>query len=138
MELFNDLSAFERHSGQARTLDSDEVTVLSEGIEMLVRMLSPFAPHLANELWEKIGGEGLLEDQLWPEADEAVAAEESIHLIVQVKGKKRGELSIPVGMDEESIKAAALALPNVAKFVGDAPPRLVKYVPGRLVTIVPG
>ena len=138
MELFNDISAFERDSGRSRDLTPDEASVLSEGIEMLVRMLSPFAPHLANELWEKIGGEGLLEDQLWPEADEAVAAEESIHLIVQVKGKKRGELSIPVGMDEESIKAAALALPNVAKFVGDAPPRLVKYVPGRLVTIVPG
>ena len=70
--------------------------------------------------------------------DESVAAEDSIQLIVQVKGKKRGDLVVPVGMDEEAIKAAALALPNVQKFVGDAPPRFVKYVPGRLVTIVPG
>jgi len=138
MELFNDLSAFERTDGQARVLDEGDSAVMAEAVEMLVRMLSPFAPHIANELWQTIGGEGLLEDQAWPEADDEVAAEASIQLIVQVKGKKRGELSVPVGMDEEAIKAAALALPNVAKFVGEAPPRLVKYVPGRLVTIVPG
>jgi leucyl-tRNA synthetase len=137
MELLNDLSAFERSSGNPRDLDGAEQAVMAEAVSMLVRMLSPFAPHMANELWQKIGGEGLLEDQPWPEFDESVAAEDSMNLAVQVKGKKRGELVVPVDMDEESIKAAALALPNVQKFVGDRPPRLVKYIPGRLVTIVP-
>jgi leucyl-tRNA synthetase len=137
MELLNDLSAFERSGGNPRDLDGAEQAVMAEAVLMLVRMLSPFAPHMANELWQKIGGEGLLEDQPWPEFDESVAAEDSMNLAVQVKGKKRGELVVPVDMDEESIKAAALALPNVQKFVGDRPPRLVKYIPGRLVTIVP-
>ena len=138
MELFNDLSSFERDGGQPRELSGGDLAAAAEAGFTLVRMLSPFAPHIANELWLKLGGAGLLEDQAWPEADESVAAEDSIQLIVQVKGKKRGDLVVPVGMDEEAIKAAALALPNVQKFVGDAPPRFVKYVPGRLVTIVPG
>ena len=138
MELLNDLSSFERSDGAPRDLDAGDQAALAEAVMMLVRMLSPFAPHMADELWEQVGGQNLLEDQPWPDFDPSVAAEDSMNLAVQVKGKKRGELSVPVGLDEEAIKAAALALPNVQKFLGDAPPRLVKYIPGRLVTIVPG
>ena len=63
---------------------------------------------------------------------------QAMTLVVQVKGKKRGELVLPVDASEADIKAAALALPNVQRFVGDVPPRMVKYVAGRLVAIVPG
>ena len=59
-------------------------------------------------------------------------------LVVQVKGKKRGELRFPVDASEDDIKAAALALPNVQRHLGTLPPRMVKYIPGRLVAIVPG
>jgi leucyl-tRNA synthetase len=58
--------------------------------------------------------------------------------VVQVKGKKRAEMVFPVQAEEEEIKAAALAHPNVQRFLGEQPPRMVKYIPGRLVAIVPG
>ena len=139
MELLNAIMSFDRDAnGKLRDLNEDEWTVLREAVESLLRLLSPFAPHLADELWQAIGHAELLEDQAWPEASAEVASSETMTLVIQVKGKKRGSLEVATDASEEDIKQAALALPNVQKFVGDAPPRLVKYIPGRLVTIVPG
>jgi len=138
MELLNALVAFHSTKGVPRELSPAEAAVFAEGVQALLALLSPFAPHAADELWEIIGGEGILEDRPWPTSDSAIAAARTMTLVVQVKGKKRGELSLPVDADEEEIKAAALALPNVQRFLGAVPPRMVKYVPGRLVAIVPG
>ncbi len=138
MELLNHLVSFHSTEGAPRPLDAAESAVFAEGVQVLLALLSPFAPHLADELWQESGGEGLLEDCSWPSSDPEVAASETMTLVIQVKGKKRGELVLPVDAAEEDIKAAALALPNVQRYVGDVPPRMVKYVAGRLVAIVPG
>ena len=138
MELLNSLVSFHASEGVLRDLSPAEASVFGEGVRVLLMLLSPFAPHLSDELWQLIGGEGLLEERSWPESDPEVAASSTMTVVVQVKGKKRAEVSFPVNASEDDIKAAALAHPNVQRFLGDQPPRMVKYVPGRLVAIVPG
>ena len=138
MELLNALAAFDAHKGQPRLLQEEQVATLAFAVRTLLQLLSPFAPHLADELWQRLGHEGLIEDVPWPEADATKLIDDTITVAVQVKGKLRATLEIAVDADQQSVEAAALALPNVAKWLGDAPPRRVIYVKGRLVNIVPG
>lgn len=138
MELINALYAFESHQGAAKDLSEDELGVLGFAVRTLLQLLSPFAPHLADELWERLGHDRLLEDVSWPEADAALLVEDTITLAVQVKGKLRGTLEIAADASQEDIEAGAMALPKVAKYLGDNPPRRVIYVKGRLVNIIPG
>ncbi len=138
MELLNSLVSFHTHEGTLRDLSIAEAAVFSEGVQVLLTLLSPFAPHVSDELWQLTGGEGILENRSWPESDPEIAASSIMTVVVQVKGKKRAEVSFSVDASEDDIKAAALAHPNVQRFLGDQPPRMVKYVPGRLVAIVPG
>ncbi len=138
MELLNGLSAFHTTNGVPRDLNEGDAAVFVEGVQVLLMLLSPFAPHLSDELWSMFPGDKLLEDSPWPNSDPAVAAARTMTVVVQVKGKKRAEISFAVDASEEEIKAAALVHPKVVRFLGDAPPRMVKYVPGRLVAIVPG
>jgi leucyl-tRNA synthetase len=138
MELVNDAYRFEASEADAIAQEGVEAAVLALALDTIVRLLSPFAPHIAHELWQRMGGTELLEDVPWPEHDPAMLAVETITLAVQVKGKRRGEVTVPVDADAAAIEAAARALPNVAKFVGDAPPRRVIVVPGRLINIIPG
>ncbi len=136
MELVNDAYRFEAAADLGPgTSDS---AVLAEALDIVVRLLSPFAPHMADELWERLGRSGLVEDVPWPEADPAMLVVDTITLAVQVKGKRRAEVTVPADADNAAIEAAARAIPNVAKFVGDAEPRRVIVVPGRLINIIPG
>ena len=107
-----------------------------EGVASFLRMLSPFAPHLAEELWRRLGEESDLALQPWPEPDASLLVEDTITLAVQVNGKRRDEVQVPADADEEAVKAAALAAENVARHVGDQTPKKVIVVPGRLVNIV--
>ena len=134
MELVNTIYKFEAAHEDA--LEGETLAVLAEAVDTVLRLLSPFAPHLTNELWERLGRDGLLEDVAWPEADADVAAEDAIEIVVQIKGKKRASVQVPANASKESIEAAALEAG--AKWMGDAPPRRVIYVPGRLVNIIPG
>ena len=131
MELTNALSSFAPREGA-------DGAAFAEGATALVRLLSPFAPHIANELWGHVGGEGLLENQPWPASDPDVAAVSEVTIVVMVQGKRRDEIQLPADVTEEVAVAAALAREKVQKWVGDKPPRFVKYVPGRVVNIVPG
>ncbi|MFL5463443.1 MAG: leucine--tRNA ligase [Gemmatimonadaceae bacterium] len=101
----------------------------------LIPLVSPFAPHIAEELWEQTGGTGSVFDSAWPSFDPALAAEDSIELVVQVNGKTRGKISVARDITETDAVVAALADPTVAKFVGGSP-RKVVFVPGRLLNIV--
>ncbi len=103
---------------------------------MVLRLLSPFAPHFTNELWAQLGRTTVLEDVPWPGVDADAVVEDTIAIVVQVKGKKRGSIEVPADADSATIEAAALAY--VAKWIGEAPPRRVIYVPGRLVNVIPG
>jgi leucyl-tRNA synthetase len=101
----------------------------------LIPLVSPFAPHIAEELWEQTGGTGSVFDAAWPSFDAALAAEDTIELVVQVNGKVRSRVMVARDISEEAAVVAALADPTVARFVGGAPKKII-FVPGRLLNIV--
>ena len=104
-------------------------------VEPLVQLAAPFAPHLAEELWERLGHAQSIFASRWPAYIEALAREDTIELAVQVNGKLRGTVSVPREVDQEVALQSALAQPQIEKFVTGAP-RKVVFVPGRLLNIV--
>lgn len=107
-----------------------------EGASMLARCLVPFMPHLAEECWAMIDGEGLCSAASWPEIDEALLVEDSVTLPIQVNGKRRAEISVAKTASKDEVEAAALALPALQSFVADKDIKKVIVVPGRIVNIV--
>ena len=107
-----------------------------ESAEAFVLMLSPMAPHLAEELWSLLDHDDSLAYAPWPVADERVLVADTISLVVQHNGKKRGEIEVAADADDATIEAAALAVENVQKSLGGRDPKKVIVVPGRLVNIV--
>jgi leucyl-tRNA synthetase len=101
----------------------------------MIPLVSPFAPHLAEELWEQTGGEGSVFDAGWPAFDPALAAEDHIELVVQVNGKVRAKINVPAGIDQTAAVTAAMADATVARFAVGQPKKIV-FVPGRLLNIV--
>jgi leucyl-tRNA synthetase len=104
--------------------------------ESFVLLLSPFAPHLAEELWWHLGHAESLAREAWPQADPALLAGDTLTLAVQVNGKRRAEIRVPADADEAAIREAAMAEPNVERHLGGREPKKVILVPGRLVNIV--
>ncbi len=129
MELLNAVNRLEDASEQGRA-------VIQEALEFAVLMLAPVVPHATQALWQALGHPGLLVDARWPTADEAALQQESVEIVVQVNGKLRGKVSLPVGSGEAEARAAALADEAVARFIGDKVVRKFIYVPGRLVNVV--
>ncbi len=105
--------------------------------ESFLCLLSPLAPHLAEELWQLLGHRTSIAHARWPELDESLLVEDEVEIAVQVKGKMRARVSLAPDASQAAALAAALALPNVKRHVGDGEPRRVIYVPGRLLNIVP-
>ena len=105
-------------------------------VEPLTLMLAPLAPHLAEELWSKLGHEQSLAWAAFPEADPALLAEDQIEIPVQVGGKVRTVLSVAAGIGPDDLEAAAVAEPKVVEAIAGRPVRRVIVVPGRLVNIV--
>ena len=106
-------------------------------VHVLVKLLNPLAPHMCEEMWQRLGDGGMLADVLWPEYDAAAAAVPEVTLVVQVAGKVRDRLTVPVGTSEEKALEAALASDRVrAAFDGRRPSKVV-YVPDRLINLVP-
>lgn len=110
--------------------------VLREALETTVRLLAPFVPHIAEELWARLGHAGGLEAAGWPQWDDAALVEEEKTIVVQVNGKVRGKVTVVADADDEVTRQAALADANVARFLEDKTVRKVVVVPGRLVNIV--
>jgi leucyl-tRNA synthetase len=107
-------------------------------VEDLVVILAPFAPHFAEECWERLGHGASVFEEEWPEWDEALTVEESVEVAVQVSGKTRSKIVVRRGSGEELVTAAALADPTTRRFLGDKPVRKTIYVPDRLVNLVVG
>ncbi|MEM6707054.1 MAG: class I tRNA ligase family protein, partial [Acidobacteriota bacterium] len=107
-----------------------------ETVSAFVRVLSPWAPHLAEELWQRLGHDGLACQQDWPEVDESLLVDDTISLVVQVNGKKRDELSVSKDTSKDELESLALASEKAQKFIEGKEPRKVIVVPGRLVNIV--
>jgi leucyl-tRNA synthetase len=106
-------------------------------VEPLLVMLAPYAPHLAEELWERLGHTGRsIFDERWPAADERLAAEGDVEVAIQVNGKLRGRLRLPRGAAQNDVVARAMADGAVQRFVDGKPVRKVVYVPDRLINLV--
>jgi leucyl-tRNA synthetase len=110
--------------------------VLREGLETLARLLGPMMPHLAEEMWQELGGSGLLAEQPWPSFDPDLTRDEQVTLAVQVNGKLRATLEVPRDTAADTVEHAALALPQVARWLDGHLPRKVIVVPNRIVNIV--
>lgn len=115
---------------------ADKAPVPREGIEALVLLLSPFAPHLCEELWHRLGHTDSLAYHPWPSWDEALCKEDVVEIGVQVNGKLRGRITLAADASEEEARAAVLAEPNVTVHVGDKPVRKFVYVPGKIANII--
>ena len=109
----------------------------ADAIGALAKMLSPFAPHLAEEIWHALGHETSLATQAWPEADPALLVEDTFTLVIQVSGKRRGEIEAPKNASKDELEALARTHEAVAKRLeGGVEPKRVIVVPGRLVNFV--
>ena len=117
-------------------LTKDASKVSQENVEILLQLLAPFAPHIANELYEQMGARESIDTVGWPEYDEKYLVSDEITIAVQVNGKLRGEVTVATDASEDEIKTAALAIENVAAHLGDKKPARIIYVPGKILNVV--
>ncbi|MDM7461719.1 MAG: leucine--tRNA ligase [bacterium] len=135
MEWFNDLEAYWKRVNHSPCC-ADAMAVVSEAVECFILALSPFAPHIADELWEQYGFEGFTLQQRFPDYDEALARAEAFELVIQVNGKVRDKLIVPADISREAMERLALESPRVQAHLQGKPPRKVIVVPGKLVNVV--
>jgi len=129
MELLNAVQRFADTSPQGRA-------VRHEALGLAVLILSPITPHVCHALWLALGHVTPPIDERWPVPDAQALATDTHAIVVQVNGKLRGHISVPVSADDAALRAAALADDNVRKFIADRPVRRVIIVPGKLVNLV--
>ncbi len=108
----------------------------AEALGILIRAIAPFMPHLAEECWKTLGGEGLCYHAPWPVADEALLVEDTVTLPLQVNGKRRGEISVPADISKEDAEKLAMEDPAVQRAIDGLTVRKVIVVPGRIINIV--
>ncbi len=130
MELANAMQDYLQSSGSR---DSG----WDSAVQALVKLLNPIAPHVSEEMWERMGGQGMLADAAWPEFDAEAAAEPEVVVVVQVAGKLRARLTMASGSSEDQVLTAALAEPKVKAALNGAKPSKVIFVPDRLINLVP-
>ena len=99
-------------------------------------MLCPFAPHLCEEMWEALGGEGYCSLAAWPTYDEAKTVDSSVEIALQVNGKLKGTLEIPMGADKDTVLASVKAVPAIAALIDGKTVVKEIYVPNKLANIV--
>lgn len=131
MELVNALYAYKE---AAKELNAG---LIYEAISDLIKMMSPFVPHITEELWRgAIDADSSVHEQSWPECDEEALKVDNVEIVLQVNGKVRGRLTVPAEATKEELEKIAMADANVQAHIGDATVRKVICVPGRLVNIV--
>ena len=134
-ELANAVSEFDAgNSGNSG--DPGERWALREALESLVRLIGPMMPHLAEELWRMLGHETLLVDQDWPEADSELLVDDTVTVAVQVNGKLRATIELPVDAEDQAAQDQALAQPAVQRAMGERAARKIIVVRNRVVNIV--
>jgi leucyl-tRNA synthetase len=131
MELVNEITAFEPKT-------EEDWTTLKFSIEQVILLLSPFSPHIAEELWEETGNTPSVFDRQWPAWDEEAAKEETIELVVQVNGKVRSKMMIPAGTPDDEMQKLALEDKKIRESIGGREIKKVIVVRGKLVNIVIG
>jgi leucyl-tRNA synthetase len=131
MELVNELYDY-----AAKGVAGDKLSVVKSALETLALLIAPFAPHFAEELWEGLGHAPSIAAMAWPAYDVEALRETEIVLVVQVNGKVRSKLTLPAGLPNKEIEAAALADPKVKEYIDGKPPKKVLVVQGKLVNVV--
>jgi leucyl-tRNA synthetase len=129
MELMNALGRAEDRSAQGRA-------IMHEALEAVVLMLAPITPHVCHVLWRELGHAEDVIDARWPEHDPGALVQHSVEIVVQVNGKLRGRVSVAADASREAIEQAALAEPNVQRFVEGQAVKKIVIVPGKLVNVV--
>jgi len=132
MELVNAIYAVNRPAAENKTA----LAVIREALEAAVLLLAPIVPHMTEELWQMLGHETSVADVAWPKFDPAIASEEAMTIVVQINGKLRSRLTVPVDENAEKIKADALADEKIVALTKNAKIVKVIYVPKKLVNIV--
>ena len=123
--------------GAARqALDGADRWALREGLEMLVRLIAPMMPHLAEELWRLLGHDGFILREAWPEAQQALLVQDRLTIAIQINGRTRDTLDVPADADKAEIETLALAHERVQVHIAGKTVRRVIVVPGRIVNIV--
>ncbi|WP_397543571.1 leucine--tRNA ligase [Roseovarius salis] len=107
-----------------------------QAVTALVQLMAPMTPHLSEELWHRLGHEGLVATAPWPVADESKLVDETITLPIQINGKRRAEIHVPKDMDKAEVEKAALAHDAVIRSLDGAQPKKIIVVPGRIVNVV--
>jgi leucyl-tRNA synthetase len=130
------LMEFTNYLGKVQDGGTVGVSLWNEGVADLLLLLAPTAPHLTEELWEMTGHTYSVHNQSWPKWDEELAKEEEITLVIQVNGKIRDKVNVPVSITEAEAKELALSSERVKTYVKDNNVAKVIYVPQRLVNIV--
>jgi leucyl-tRNA synthetase len=136
MELVNDLYAFGEKVQKAKASRPQSLSAIREAIEALIVMISPFAPHTAEELWEMTGHSGGIDKTQWPSFDEEVARAEEIVIVVQVNGRVRGRLTVGVDTPESELRERALADAGVRPHIAGKTIKSVVVVKGKLINVV--
>jgi leucyl-tRNA synthetase len=133
-ELSNALAKFQQ------TLDggasAPQLAALEDGVLRLVQLVAPMMPHLAETCWVELGKSGLVADALWPSVDRAYLVDSAVVIAVQVNGKRRGEITVPVGAAKDLVEKEALSLEAVARMLEGQTPKKVIIVPDRIVNVV--
>ena len=134
MELVNTLYQLKRPESS----DTIALSAVREALEAAIVLLTPIVPHITEELWQLLGHNHLVSDVSWPEFDSAIASEEEMTIVVQINGKLRSRMTVPVDEREEIIKADALADEKIKSMTAGMQIKKVIYVPKKLVNIVVG
>ncbi|MGF7171244.1 leucyl-tRNA synthetase [Sphingobium xanthum] len=108
----------------------------AEAIRAMALLVAPMTPHLSEEAWAEMGGEGLVADAMWPSVDPALLVDDEVTIAVQVQGKLRDTLIVPKGTDKATLESLALAAPGVVRTLDGATPKKIIVVPDRLVNLV--
>ena len=119
-----------------KTPNIARIGALRDGIEQLIVMISPFMPHLAETCWRQLGKKNLVADALWPKIDETLLVKQTTILPVQINGKRRGEIEVPVDAQNTMIESKALSLAAVSRILDGRPPKKLIIVPNRIVNVV--
>ena len=136
MEFVNHLYGFQKWQDEQKAKGGADKAVIREAMESLVLLLSPFSPHIAEEMWSLLGNSETVSKSDWPTYDEELIRTEEILIVLQVNGKVRAKFSVAENISEEELKARALKEPKALEWIGGKEVKKVVVAPKRLVNIV--
>ncbi|MGJ8585725.1 MAG: leucine--tRNA ligase [Marinosulfonomonas sp.] len=138
IESFGFNTAIANLYGFAAALAKSKASAAARKDSMLIlaQLMSPVTPHLAEEIWALLGGEGLIAEATWPKADQSLLVEDEVTLPIQINGKRRSEITVPKDMAKEEVEKLALEDDAVIRVLDGATPKKVIVVPGRIINVV--